>query len=207
MQKISHVVARVSVITLAASTLAQANDATTTEAWKRHQARAATTFAQLERNVPEVEARAADAVEVSFSEFLAPAGDGGLEFTARLQSLAGKRVRLTGHMVRRLTAQRGAFVLSPIPVTIETQGVCFSGAIPPHAVHVLASDKELPIAYRPGRIAVTGVLELGARREADGQNSTVRVRLDAPATTAESVVKTNVPLAHTSSTAKTTTLP
>jgi hypothetical protein len=158
-----------------------ANDPITAAVWQRLQARSASTLAALERaNVTGLLAGAEGIEDISFAEFLLPAGDGGLEFTPRLRSLAGKRIRLTGYMVRQATIQPGGFVLTPQPVTIESSGVCFAAEIPAHAVqvHAPAAQAGTRLPYRPGRLVVTGTLEIGVHREADGRNSAIRLVLD-----------------------------
>jgi hypothetical protein len=165
------------------SPLHAANDPVTLATWERFQTRTAATLAALSHALPDAQMNESGVTEILFSEFLAPAGDGGLEFTSRLRSLAGKRVRLAGYMVRQPAIQPGVFVLAPTPVTIEAPGVCFVTEIPPHAVHVRAAKSQAGarVAYRPGRRVFTGILELGPQREADGRNSAVRLVLDEPA--------------------------
>jgi hypothetical protein len=182
MPRFSHVAASVCALVGAFPKLIAADDPVTVAVWQRFQVRSATTLEALSRVSADAPKAAAGVNEISFSEFLAPAGDGGLEFTPRLRSLAGKRVLLAGYMVRQAAIHPGVFVLAPQPVTIETQGVCFVAEIPAHAVHVHASGPHAGarMAYRPGRLVLTGVLELGPRREADGRNSAVRLVLDEP---------------------------
>lgn len=162
--------------------LLPAQDAVTTAAWRRLQSRSAQTLGALDRAAGPMNSAPNDATEISFAEFLAPAGDGGLEFSSRLRALAGQRVRLTGCMVRLPTALNGAFVLAPQPVTIES-AACAAAEIPAHAVYVraAASQPARPVAYRPGRLAVTGVLEIGPHREAEGRIFSLRLTLDEPA--------------------------
>lgn len=183
MLKFFHFTLCLSPIAGAFPVLVAANDSVTQAAWQRFQARAVNSMAELNTALSHTPAKEIGVTELSFSEFLAPAGDGGMEFTSRLRALAGKRVRLSGYMVRRTVIQPGVFVVAPMPVAIESPGACFVTEIPPHAVHVHAakSQAEVRMAYRPGRMVFTGVLELGPRREADGRNSAVRLVLDEPA--------------------------
>jgi hypothetical protein len=166
-----------------------AADAVTAAAWQRLHAKSRATLATIERTADVLPTGEPGVVDVSFREFFAPAGDAGLEYSAKLRDLAGKRVRLTGYMVREPKRQRGVFVLSPFPTTVESSGVCVTDDVPAVAVHVLlpAAKAETPVPFQPGRLVLTGVLELGPRPEADGRNSVVRLRLEAPA----GVVTTN----------------
>jgi hypothetical protein len=157
---------------------ASANDAVTIAAWQRLHTRSAETLAEMARQ-PAVEVKGADDVaEISFQEFLAPAREGGLEYSERLRALAGKRVRLSGYMVREPRRSPGIFILVPRPVTLERNGLCFTEDIPPHAVHVHVAATGAPVPYVPGRMVLTGVIEIGPRNEVDGRRSAVRLRLN-----------------------------
>ena len=159
-----------------------AADAVTAGAWQRLHTRSIATLQAQDHVRAEPSPAVAGVEALSFSEFLLPAAEGGLEFTPRLRSLAGRRVRLAGYMVRQPDSPRGAFVLSPLPVTVDTQRGCFAAEIPTNAVHVhgVASQACAHAAYRPGRLEFTGVLEIGPRREADGRISSVRLILEDP---------------------------
>src|SRR5262245_25084060 len=93
--------------------VAPANDAVTTAAWQRLHGQAQRTLAALGNSSARLPVPDAGVADVSFREFFAPAGDAGLEYSARLRELAGKRVRLVGYMVREPKRQRGVFVLAP----------------------------------------------------------------------------------------------
>ncbi len=127
------------------------------------------------------EKRATDATvaELTFGELYAPVGDAGLEYSARVRTLAGQRVRLSGYMVREAGRPVGQFVLAAHPVTVES-GACTTTEVPVTAVHVHFSGgaKREAVPYTPGRMVVMGVLEIGPRREADGRNSALRLRVD-----------------------------
>jgi hypothetical protein len=118
--------------------------------------------------------------DLSFSEFFAPIGDRGLEFTETLRALAGKRVRLVGYMVREQGRPPGLFLFAGWPLVVETMGMCNIDDTPATTVHVFppaTAAKVIP--WRPGQLALIGTLDLGARLEADGRNSFVRLVLDA----------------------------
>jgi hypothetical protein len=160
----------------------RANDAVTTAAWQRLHGQAQRTLAALGNSSAALPAPEAGVADVSFREFFAPAGDAGLEYSARLRELTGKRVRLVGYMVREPQRQHGVFVLAPFPTTVEAGGACFADDVPAVAVHVhLPPGRSQAIAaFQPGRLVLTGVLEIGMQHEADGRNSAVRLRLEEP---------------------------
>jgi hypothetical protein len=147
-------------------------------AWSRHVARSNAAIADLNRASAEIPAALADTVELKFSEFYGPIGDRGLEFSAKIQALAGKRVRLSGFMVREPSPAVGAFRFAALPIAVENNGLCFADDVPP-AVAQLVAPAGTPIPWRPGRLMVSGKLELGPRLETDGRNSFVRLVLDA----------------------------
>lgn len=158
-------------------------DGVTTAAWQRLKQRSAQTLEAVVRAPADLPPAAEGVVDLSFREFFAPAGDAGLNYSDRLRALAGKRVRLVGFMVRETGRAPGTFILSSQPVTVEKQGVCFVEDIPPTAVHVHlpSGQAATKVAYAPGRLALTGILEIGPRPEADGRNSAVRLRMESPA--------------------------
>lgn len=124
-------------------------------------------------------ATGSDAPLLKFSQFFAPIGDRGLEYSAELRALAGQRVRLLGHMVREENPTPGRFLLAAYPSAIEAGGRCYFDDTPPATVHVIVSnDSSRPVPYRLGRMELVGTIELGPRLEADGRNSVVRLVLD-----------------------------
>jgi hypothetical protein len=159
-----------------------AADAVSATAWQRFRVRSVETLNALARLENDSAGRDADATVLSFQEFFEPVGDGGLEYTARLRSLAGKRVRLTGYMVREERRYRGLYLLAPHASTAQLAGACVAPDVPPNVVHVhLSADAASSLVpYQPGRMSVVGILEIGPKREADGRNSAVRLRLELP---------------------------
>jgi hypothetical protein len=146
-------------------------------AWSRHVARSNAAIADLNRADAEIPAALADTTELKFSEFYGPIGDRGLAFSEKTRSLAGKRVRLSGFMVREPSPATGAFRFASLPITVENNGLCFADDVPPAVAHIIAPPGK-PMPWRPGRLTLSGTLELGPRLEADGRNSFVRVVLD-----------------------------
>jgi hypothetical protein len=159
-----------------------AADAASMAAWQRFRARSAEAIESLSRLEIETPSGDVDTVELSFSEFFEPVGDGGLEYAARLRSLDGKRVRLSGYMLRDARRHRGVFILVPRPATPGSDGTCSAQDVPPNAVHVHlpAGSASSLVPYQPGRIVLSGTLSIGPKREMDGRNSAVRLILETP---------------------------
>ncbi len=162
---------------------AVADRAVTLRAWQQFAAQSHRTLATLHASERDPSFAAPEGVaELAFAELFGPVGDRGLEFSAKLRALAGRRVRLVGCMVRELTRTPGGFLLAARPATAESRGNCSAEVVPASAVQVvLAGAPSRPVPYRPGWLALTGRIELGLRVEADGRNSFVRLVLAADA--------------------------
>lgn len=127
------------------------------------------------------------ATDLTFREFYQrPVGPRGLAPTPRLLGLDGQRVRLLGYMARQSEATAGVFILAPLPVTMGDEDESYADDLPAAAVyvHLAGRDAEAAPAWRPGLLAVSGTLQVGAADEPDGRKSMVRLLLDdaAPAT-------------------------
>lgn len=113
--------------------------------------------------------------------FKTPVGDKGLEPSATLLKLDGKRVRMVGYMVRQQPAPKGAFLLSPLPAKISDEDEPLADDLPPDVVAVEiagAANKSIPLL--PGLIQITGTLHVGAKTdEASGRISSVQIVPDA----------------------------
>jgi hypothetical protein len=124
--------------------------------------------------------------DLKFREFFRlPIGPRGLEPSAKLQSLDGKRVRLIGYMADREEPASGFFILAPLPVSIAEVEDGPADDMPASVAYVhLAgfADKSLP--QLPGLLQFTGTLSVGSLEESDGRVSTVRLQLDASASRA-----------------------
>ncbi len=115
-----------------------------------------------------------------FDELLVLKPGGALESTDKLKALVGKRVTIVGFMAQMERAPLGAFYLVPRPLTADESGAG-SADLPPEAIRVVVrSAKGKALGFIPRALSVTGVLELGARDEADGLPSFIRIVLDAP---------------------------
>src|ERR1051325_9394721 len=123
-------------VLLLATPALMAGDAVTAAFWQRLHAQAQATLAAATQAPVTLPEPAPAVTDLSFRDFFTPAGDAGLEFSARARALEGKRVRLVGFMVREPKRQRGVFVLVPFPTTVEAGGACFTDDVPTMAVHV-----------------------------------------------------------------------
>ena len=122
----------------------------------------------------------AGVTSIKFGEFFRmPIGPLGLEPTEKLMALNGKRVRLVGYMVKEETPTAGRFLLSPLPVSLGDEDESLSDDLPATAVSVrLQGARNRVTPYVGGLIQITGNLEVGAKDEADGRVSSVRLVLD-----------------------------
>ena len=136
---------------------------------------------QAPKNETRANAAMQGATELSFREFYKlPVGTNGLEPTAKLLSLKGQRVRIQGYMVKEQEPAPGLFMLTSLPVNIPEKEDGPSDDLPGATifVHMPSEDSEKILAYRPGMWELTGTLQLGAKEEANGRVSYVRLLLD-----------------------------
>jgi len=130
----------------------------------------------------ELGAPAAGVSDLKFHDiFKTPVGDKGLEPSAILLALDGKRVRMVGYMVRQQPAPTGVFLLSPLPAEISDEDEPLADDLAPSIVAVeVTGAANRPIPPLPGLIQVTGVLHVGAKTDtASGRVSAVQIALDA----------------------------
>jgi hypothetical protein len=113
--------------------------------------------------------------------FKTPVGDKGLEPSAALLALDGKRVRMIGYMVHQQPEPKGTFLLSPLPAEISDEDEPLADDLPPSVVTVeIAGAANRPIPLLPGLVRISGVLHVGATTDAaSGRVSAVRIALDA----------------------------
>jgi len=113
--------------------------------------------------------------------FKLPVGPEGLELTAKVAALDGRKVRLLGYMVRQANPSPWKILLSPIPVVTREREYSHAEDLPPNVVHVFLPRDPHPIRpHAPGLFLLTGRLEVGNRSEADGRVSMFRLFLDPP---------------------------
>ena len=118
-------------------------------------------------------------VPLSFSEMLVPSPT-ALQPSPKLLAMNGKRVRLSGYMVKTAESLLGAFYLTQHPTFCDEEGAG-TADLPPACVRVVvrgAKNRLLSFVGRP--LIVTGILEVGPKTEPDGQVSHLRLILDGP---------------------------
>lgn len=123
------------------------------------------------------------AADLKFREFFQlPIGPRGLAPSARLLSLDGQPVRITGYLAHQdgSSAAPGIALLTPLPVSLGDEDESFADDLPASTLylHLAGSLAARTISYRPGLVSLTGTLQVGAQREADGRASFVRLVLD-----------------------------
>lgn len=121
--------------------------------------------------------------DLKFGEmFKRPVGPKGLEPSAKLLALDGQRVRLVGYMARQAAEfdVPGLMILVPLPVALGDEDESFADDLPASAAYIHLADAPTAstplVPYRPGLLALTGTLELGAQAEPDGRVSFVRLQ-------------------------------
>ena len=86
---------------------------------------------------------------------------------------------MVGFMAHMEQAPAGAFYLTSRPVSCDEMGAG-TGDLPLDTVRVNIVPAPKEVAFVPGPIEVTGVLELGRREEPDGAVSHIRLVLALP---------------------------
>ena len=98
--------------------------------------------------------------------------------TPKLLGLQGQRVTLIGFMALLERPVGGGFYLCPYPVSADESGAG-RGDLPPASVLVLpVTAKGKEVAFVPGALEVSGVLDVG-NREVAGEIATIRLLVDA----------------------------
>jgi hypothetical protein len=123
------------------------------------------------------------AADLKFREFFElPIGPRGLAPSARLLSLDGQPVRITGYLAHQdaSSAPPGIALLAPLPVSLGDEDESFADDLPASTLylHLAGPLAARSIPYRPGLVSLSGTLQVGAQREADGRSSFVRLVLD-----------------------------
>lgn len=120
--------------------------------------------------------------ELGFHEFFQnPVGPRGLEPSARLLSLNGKRVRILGFVAEMERSSKRDIIFAPLPLKPQPEEYGLADEIP--ATHVLATipgnpDEQVPLVAGP--LLLTGTLSVG--NPAQGSEfSFVRLLVDSPA--------------------------
>ncbi len=134
-------------------------------------------FALLATAAPSVRSASPKAEPLAFGEFFVPSPR-ELRPSPRLQALDGRRVRLTGFVVKMEDPPRGAFYLAPRPIECDESGAG-TGDLPPEAVRVVVRSRPGEVVpWIPRPVEVTGVLELGPQSDEEGRVSSIRIVLD-----------------------------
>lgn len=117
--------------------------------------------------------------DLRFNEFYRlPIGPKGLEPSRKLLALQGQAVRLVGYRVPVADAPPGLLILSPLPVSLGDEDESFADDLPASAVYVHLPEAAAAALPPSGLLSVSGRLQLGAQREADGRFSFVRLVLE-----------------------------
>jgi hypothetical protein len=126
----------------------------------------------------------AGVVDLSFAEFFRrPVGPYGLEPSAKLLALDGKRVRIEGYVVEEEAPTPGLFILSPFPVSLSDVEDGPADDLPGCVVfvHLQGADAQASVQHQSAPLLLVGTLQVGNRVEANDRVSAVRMLLDAPA--------------------------
>lgn len=118
---------------------------------------------------------AADEAELSFSELYSGGGVLGLQFSSKVQALAGKEVTIKGFMAPPLKAEANFFVLTREPVALCP--FCSSDADWPDNILVVYMSRTQAFVQNNATIEVRGLLEIGSHvDESTGFVSQLRLR-------------------------------
>lgn len=150
------------------------------QVWSRFQAQSAAALEQARRTGAKEEPLPAGVQELRFQDVFKPViGDRGPEYTDRIKSLDGKRVRVTGFMVRENQRTPGVFMFAPWPSRIESDGFCLNEDYPPSTIHVLVGGAPARLVpFTPSRVSLVGILEVKPLPMPDGRNCVACLRLD-----------------------------
>lgn len=120
--------------------------------------------------------------EISFHEFFKnPVGPRGLEPTAKLLSLNGKRVRIMGFVAEMERPNKRNIILAPMPLKPQPEEYGLADEIPAaHVFVTIPGDPNEQVPLVQGALLLTGTLSVGNSTK-DGETSFVRMLLDAPA--------------------------
>ena len=138
---------------------------------------------------------ASEIVTLGFNEFFKmPVGRFGLEMTDKLKGLDGKKVRLSGFMVKEDRCRgghahnpadadkevvKGRFMLSPAPVMVSYTCFATSDDLFPQTVFVRVPElANKPVPYSSTPLELIGTLSVGPSQEPDDRISQVRLVLD-----------------------------
>jgi hypothetical protein len=143
---------------------------------------------QAKEASPVVTSRKDEVPRLAFADFL-EASSPEPRLSRRLLELSGQRVKLVGFMAKMEVAPKGAFYLTPRPVSCDEEGGG-TADLPPEAVYVMvrsSAGEEIP--HTPRALEVTGLLDVGYRVEQDERVTHIRLLLDRPQDLPSSVLE------------------
>jgi hypothetical protein len=153
----------------------------TKQAWTRFALQSQQAIKQTANYQPETPAEIQSLPELDFADFFGPIGSAGLEYSAKIRALAGRRVRVRGYMVQQTERVPALFLFARMPVKVDTRADCNETDTPPALIHVLVPGTAKALPFVPGPHVLSGLLEIGARPENDERISVARLVLDEPA--------------------------
>lgn len=118
--------------------------------------------------------------ELKFADFYhLPVGERGLEYSARMRQLDGKRVRILGFMVKQSRPAMGVALLTPYATATHEGEYGLCEDLPPTTLFIeVPRYRGIAVPFTSGPLLLTGTLQLGRREEADGRVSYARLTLD-----------------------------
>ncbi len=133
-------------------------------------------------------------VDLDFSQFFRrPIGPRGLELTAEIRRLDGRRVRAVGYMVKYSFAEPGTFLLTPFPVQMDDCHYGLADDLPPQTLHVTVPDRAgKRVPHQRGPLVLFGRVQVGQKAQPDGREFGVRLVLDDTVAAAPAGVRTNL---------------
>lgn len=153
-------------------------DPVTARTWARFATMSAEAIKRAASNPTAVPNEMTALPELSFQDFFGPIGPRGLEYSEKIRALAGQRVRVRGFMVQQSERAPALFLFAARPVKVDTRADCNETDTPPAMIHVLVPSAKKALPWVPGPHFLSGILELGARHEADDRISVARLTLD-----------------------------
>jgi hypothetical protein len=116
---------------------------------------------------------------LSFDRLFTVSKAGARVVSPEVEALAGRQVRLVGHMVQMEEPSRGALYLAARPVMADESGGG-TGDLPPGAVRVEVPALEHDVPWFEGPLEVVGRLEVGRAEDPQGRVSYIRIVVDLP---------------------------
>ena len=108
-----------------------------------------------------------------------PTGSLGIQVSPKALSFQGKKVRLSGYMVKSEESPIGKFYFSPIPIQLSEHADGAANDLPASAVLVKldSSQANCVVAHKTGVIVLEGTLLVGRQEDAQGAVSWFQLQL------------------------------